>query len=131
MFRDFAIESIAMLAIYLVMIAVSLRRGQKSHALCTLPLIFLPLSHLIGLGIGNLIVGNLLKYNPYWFMISAVLIGIAVSGISISMASKLIKSKRPAFYYSVVCFSYTCIIGIIIVMSMVHSLLELNSKVLS
>lgn len=126
MFRDFGIECIAMLAIYLVVILDFLRRGHKKFVLYILPLIILPLFHLIGLGIGEFIIDNLLHFNPYRFMICIVLVGIALSTGLITLASRQMKKKKSALYYSIVCFAYTCFIGIFLVMNMIGNFLHSN-----
>ncbi len=126
MLGDFGIECIAMLAIYLVVIIDFLRRGHKKYVLYTLPLVVLPLFHLIGLGIGGLILEKLLKFNPYRFMVCTVLIGIAISAMLITVVARLIKKKKSALCYSIICFSYTCIIGIVLVMNMMGNFLDFS-----
>lgn len=126
MFRDFGIECIAMLAIYLVVILDFLRRGHKKYILYILPLIILPLFHLIGLGIGGFIIENLLHFNPYRFMICVVLIGIALSATMITLVSRKMQKKKSALFYSIICFAYTCFIGIFLVMNMMGNFLDFN-----
>lgn len=124
--KDFTIECIAMLAIYAIVIVDFMRRHQKKYALLSLPLVALPMFYLMGLAIGNFIINNLLHYNPYWFMLCAILVGIAVSGILISLVSRVINSKKLNFYYNVFCFLYTLIIGIILAISIMHRFINFN-----
>ncbi len=123
---NFTIECIAMLAIYTIVIVDFMRRHQKKYAIIATPFVILPLSYLLGQAIGNFVLENLFDFDPYWFMISAILVGITLSAMLIGGVSRTIKTKKIATYYIIFSFLYTCIIGIILAISLMKQFLDFN-----
>jgi len=118
------IECTAIIIILAVLIFEFLRRGYKQHAVMTTPLFLLPFIHLAGGVIGRYMIEKLLQHNPYWVRISMDLLAVAVTALLVGILTMRLKTKKAKYIYSILYMSYTCVLGLILVLDMVPNLIK-------
>ena len=107
------IECIAIIVVVLVLCAIFLRRGKQQHAFAALPLIIVPLVHIIA----NLTA----EYLEFWTLsvdeINAMFtaISLVISCVAFGVLSNIFEEKRSRKIYIITCGLYSLILTAILI----------------
>lgn len=103
------VESVSIIAIFILMIYFFLRAGKKAYAVAAAPLLVVPLFQVLS-KIANEFLSGKINTNGQSLIL---IIGLALSVALIGVASQLLKNRNSKFIYISICGGFTTVLSII------------------
>jgi len=103
------VESVSIIAIFILMIYFFLRAGKKSYAVAASPLLLVPSFQVLS-NVANEFLNGKINANGQSIIL---IVGLAISVALIGTASNLLKGRNSKVIYIAICGGFTTVLSVI------------------